>query len=137
MKKLGLSIFIATCAWSLALMAQDSPKLWVVHFDEVTPEKVELYEEALGGWVAAFKEAKLEGEFQWYTSSGSDFTYVTGWPLKSFADLDREEEFEKKVREAIGETKIKELRAKEASAIHSHHSEIVRHVAELSYGPGM
>jgi hypothetical protein len=114
---------------------QEIPEIWVVHFDQVIPEKVEVYEGAMKGWVSAFKAAKMGPEHQWFTSSSSDFGYVLASPLGSFSELDSFEVRQKKVIESIGEAKFKELEEKGSSALSEHHTEIARYVAELSYLP--
>ncbi|MBI3950887.1 MAG: hypothetical protein HY314_10595 [Acidobacteria bacterium] len=127
-------IVISASAQNTAKM-QETPKLWVVHFDQVEPAMAEQYEDAARGFVDAFKQAKLGREWMWYTSVSPEFTYTLVFPLKSFADLGREEEHDKQLEAAIGKAKLDELDKKAAAAIRTHHSVILRDIEEWSYRP--
>lgn len=114
---------------------QPAPKLSIIHFDQVEPAMAEQYEDAVRGFVEAFRQAKLGPEWSWFTSNSPEFTYALSFPLKSYAELDREKEQEKQLEAAIGKAKLEELDKKAAATIRTHHSVILQDVEEWSYSP--
>ena len=133
---LALALLCAAGAWAdHHEEAADAPRRMVIHTDHVEPGMVEAYEEKAKAWVAAFREAGMsDPKWSWYTSSSSDFVYVTAFPFSAMADLDRQTERQAAVREALGEEAFARLNEPNGS-VARHNNEIARLRPELSYRP--
>ncbi len=115
--------------------AADAPRRMVIHTDHVVPAMAEAYEDKAKAWVAAFREAGLtDPQWSWYTSSSSDFVYVTAFPFSAMADLDRQAERQAAVKGALGEETVARLNEPNGSVIR-HHNEIAKLRTDLSYQP--
>ena len=87
---LACGLLLATVPLSSA-MAEEAPSRLVVHHDRVDPADSDEFEAWYRDWVGAFKESGLGADWNWFTSSSNDFSYVTVSPFGSFADLDQSE----------------------------------------------
>ena len=111
-----------------------APYRVIVHTDHVIPGQMEAYEEKSKAWAEAFKSTELGKEWNWFTSAHNDFTYVTIFPFSMFAELDKDDERNAQMKEAIGEESLKELNAP-SNSVASHYSEIAKLRPELGYRP--
>ena len=142
MRKIQWSIALALigCLCLLAptsALAEDEAypeaRYTVIHFDQVEPSSAPAYEENSAAWAAAFKEAGLGEEYAWRMYQGPNFGYAFLSDLPNFAALDKSEEQQKEVAEALGAEKMAELVAGVAAS--SHYSEVTKDVPELTYVP--
>ena len=126
-------LLLATLPLSSAT-AEEAPSRLVVHHDRVDPADSDEFEAWYKDWVGAFEEAGLGADWNWFTSSSNDFSYVTVSTFGSFADLDQSEARQAKMTEALGKEKLDELIARER-LVQSHRSEVVKMRPDLSYQP--
>jgi len=123
-----ISLFLPT-------VAGEKSELWYMHFDQVKPDQIETFEKASAGWVEAFKKADMGPDFNFFVSSSPEFTYVTSWSLKSYAQLDNSEKMQAMVAEKVGQETLDALEKMAAPTIARHHSSLSRHLSQLSYHP--
>jgi len=135
MKKVLILAAIAICWNGLGQEKEEDSGLWYIHFDQVIPDMEEAYVQAAKEWVDAFTKADMGPDWTYFTSSSDDFMYITGWRLKNFAMLDDSDALEKEMTEKVGADTLKALMERQSVAISSHHSEIARHLPDLSYRP--
>jgi hypothetical protein len=111
----------------------DEPLYRWVHLDQVDPSRSEDFEAAGKAWVDAFRKAGMDEEWSWWAFEGV-FEYLTSYSFSNWAELDQEEEREKKMVAAIGKDKLETLR-KPTGSVLKHHNFVVKMVPELSYHP--
>ena len=136
MRRIQWSLAVALIAGIVCMMAPNialaqeeaypEARYTVIHFDQVEPANTEAYEENSAAWAAAFKEAGLGEEYAWRMYSGPNFDYAFLSDMPNFATLDKSEEQQKVMAEAIGAEKMAELIAGVAAT--SHYSEITKDV---------
>jgi hypothetical protein len=129
---LAAVLVLVTGVWAGEEEGEKKPLYRVVHYDKVDPAKTEVFEAKSKEWVAAFAEKGMGSEWYWFTAAGPEFVYVTVFPFSAYADLD--EDYEKRMAEALGEEKLKALN-EPTGAVLSHYSSVIKHLPELSYWP--
>lgn len=108
--------------------------LMVVHLDQVDPANADEFEAWLKEWVAAFKEAGLGPEWNWYALSSPEFEYVTATPIGAYSFFDQQKERQKQMAEALGKERTDKL-MEGLNLVQSHRNEILKVRPDLSYQP--
>ena len=130
--KNALLCFAMLC-FTLAFSQDNPPKMFVVHQDHVTFDKMGQYEEAAKQLKEACDTHNIEG-MNWNALATEDGRYLYVTEIENMAQLDDNSPW-KNLSDAMGADKFSSMMDKMDECYTHHNDHIVYHAAGLSYWP--
>ncbi|POY37116.1 hypothetical protein C3K47_08650 [Solitalea longa] len=126
-------LVLASC---IVAKAQDTNKgiLYLVHEDQVIPEKAVMYEKAAKGLADAMIK-NTNGSIMYWVASRDDFSYIYVIPVNNYAGIDMVDNAFGQLSKAMGKDAMESMMKNYDGTFSTHRDFMVRYRADLSYMP--